>query len=98
MKRKEKIAAGFLIFLAVMWMCTLISKSIYASQLPRVTTVLAEKRRIEHVVEADGILAGEFIAQNSVKAAGRKQFYTPQMQSLTEQFIAMHNADRCDEM
>ena len=52
----------------------------------------------EHVVEADGILAGEFIAQNSVKAAGRKQFYTPQMQSLTEQFIAMHNAARCDEM
>ena len=56
MKRKEKIAAGFLIFLAVMWMCTLISKSIYASQLPRVTTVLAEKKRIEHVVEADGIV------------------------------------------
>ncbi len=56
MKRKEKIAAGFLIFLAVMWMCTLISKSIYASQLPRVTTVLAEKKRIEHVVETDGIV------------------------------------------
>lgn len=56
MKRKEKIAAGFLAFLVFMWVCTLISKSVYASQLPRVTTALAEKRRIEHVVETDGII------------------------------------------
>lgn len=56
MKRKEKIAAGFLVFLAFMWICTLVSKSIYASKLPRVTTALVEKRRIEHVVEADGIV------------------------------------------
>ena len=56
MKRKEKIAAGLLIFFVCMWMCTLISKSIYASGLPRVTVAAAEKRRIEHIVETDGII------------------------------------------
>lgn len=56
MRKKEKIAAGLLIFFICMWICTLVSKSIYASKLPRVTSVSPEKRRIEHMVEADGII------------------------------------------
>ena len=56
MKRKEKIAAGLAVFFVLMWICTLVSKSIYASKLPRVNTVNPEKRRIEHLVEAEGIV------------------------------------------
>lgn len=56
MKRKEKMAAGLVAFFIFMWICTLISKSIYASKLPRVTISVPEKRRIEHIVEADGIV------------------------------------------
>lgn len=74
MKKKEKIAAGFLVFLALMWMCTLISKSIYASKLPRVTTALAEKRRIEHVVETDGIIKqGSDVAVHTLPGLRVKQ-------------------------
>lgn len=48
----------------------------------------------EHTVEADGILAGDFIAQNSLRSENvRTQVLTPQMQSLAEQFIAMHGGD-----
>lgn len=44
----------------------------------------------EHVVEANGILAGEFISQNSCKSSiVRRQHITPQTQSLVEQFSAM---------
>lgn len=58
--RKRKIIAGFLIFLVFMWLCTVISKSIYASRLPVVTTVRTEQKYIEHIVEAEGIvIAGD---------------------------------------
>ena len=56
MKRKEKIAAGLCAFFICMWVCTLISKSVYVSKLPRVTVEKIEKRRIEHIVETDGII------------------------------------------
>lgn len=55
-KKRKKVAAGFLLFLVFMWMCTLISKSVYASGLPRVTVKNPEKRYIEHIVEAEGIV------------------------------------------
>lgn len=58
--RKKKIMAGFFIFLALMWLCTIISKSIYASRLPVVTTVVTEQKYVEHIVEVEGIVvAGE---------------------------------------
>lgn len=58
--RKKKIMAGFFIFLALMWLCTIISKSIYASKLPVVTTVVTEQKYVEHIVEVEGIVvAGE---------------------------------------
>ena len=39
-----------------MWVCTIISKSIYVAQLPRVQVKTLEKKYIEHVVEGDGIV------------------------------------------
>lgn len=44
----------------------------------------------EHVVEADGILAGEFISQNSCKNhTVHQQHITPQTQQLVEEFSAL---------
>lgn len=58
--RKKKIVAGFFIFLTFMWLCTVISKSIYASKLPIVSTESVEQKYVEHIVKVDGIvIAGE---------------------------------------
>lgn len=59
-KRKKKIVTGFVVFLAAMWLCTVISKSIYASRLPIVSTESIESKYVEHIVQVDGIVvAGE---------------------------------------
>ncbi len=51
-----------------MWLCTVISKSIYASQLPIVSTESVEKKYVEHIVNVDGIVvAGD---KNPVTALG----------------------------
>lgn len=55
-KSKKKIGTGFAFFLIFMWLCTLISKSVYASRLPMVTTCSMDSKYIEHVVEAEGIV------------------------------------------
>ncbi len=55
-KRRKKILAGFCLFLCFMWLCTLLSKSIYIHKLPMVTTVLPEEKYIAHKVEAEGIV------------------------------------------
>lgn len=55
-KKRKRIAWGLLFFLVFMWLCTLISKSVYASALPMVTTCSADAKYIEHVVEAGGIV------------------------------------------
>lgn len=58
--RKKKIIIGFLIFLGLMWLCTVISKSIYASKLPVVTTAQTEQKYVEHRVSVEGIvIAGD---------------------------------------
>lgn len=58
--RKKRILSAFLIFIALMWLCTIISKSIYASKLPVVSTTKPEDKYIEHIVEVEGIvIAGE---------------------------------------
>lgn len=57
---KKKLIIGFLVFLGLMWLCTVISKSIYASKLPVVTTAQTEKKYVEHRVSAEGIvIAGD---------------------------------------
>lgn len=55
-KRKKRIITGFFIFLGVMWLCTIISKSIYASRLPVVTVEETEQKYVEHIVEVEGIV------------------------------------------
>lgn len=56
MEKNKKWIKIFLIFLAVMWLCTIISKSIYVSGLTRVKTETPSKKYIEHIVEVDGIV------------------------------------------
>lgn len=58
--RKKKIVAFFLAFLMFMWLCTVISKSIYASKLPIVSTESVQQKYVEHIVKVDGIvIAGQ---------------------------------------
>lgn len=56
MQGKKKILLGFFVFLCLMWLCTIISKSIYASRLPIVNVDSAEQKYVEHKVEAEGIV------------------------------------------
>ncbi|MBO5057384.1 MAG: biotin/lipoyl-binding protein [Lachnospiraceae bacterium] len=56
MQGKKKILLGFFVFLCLMWLCTIISKSIYASRLPIVNVDSAEQKYVGHKVEAEGIV------------------------------------------
>ncbi len=65
-RRMEKWIKIFVIFLAFVWLCTIISKSIYVSGLPMVKTDTASKKYVEHIVNTDGIVtAGGEIAVNT---------------------------------
>ena len=55
-KRRKRIVAGLAVFMVFMWLCTLVSKSIYASRLPMVSTTRTDSKYIEHIVEAEGIV------------------------------------------
>ena len=58
--KKKKIVIGFLIFIGFMWLCTVISKSIYASRLPIISVEQIDQKYIEHIVEVEGIvIAGD---------------------------------------
>lgn len=61
-KKKKRIIIAFFIFMIFMWFCTVLSKSIYVSKLPIITTESIEQKYVEHIVQADGIVvAGEKI-------------------------------------
>lgn len=63
----KKWIKGLVVFLAFMWVCTIISKSIYVSKLPQVQVENPTKKYIEHVVETDGmVIAGEKQAINTL--------------------------------
>lgn len=66
--QRKKIIAGFFLFLGFMWLCTVISGSVYAQRLPMVTTVSPERKYIEHIVEAEGIV--EAGSRNAVTSLG----------------------------
>ncbi len=53
---RKKMIAGFIGFLIFMWVCTLVSKSIYTTRLPMVSTIMPESKYVEHRVEAEGIV------------------------------------------
>ena len=66
-EKKRKIFTGFIIFLGIMWLCTLISRAVYAYQLPMVTAQRPDSKYVEHKVEAEGIVvAGGEIPVNFV--------------------------------
>ena len=71
-KRRKRIVAGLAVFMAFMWLCTLVSKSIYASKLPMVSTTRTESKYIEHIVEAEGIVeaGGETSGDSLKRSAG----------------------------
>ncbi len=66
LKKRKKVLSAFCIFLALMWLCTLVSKSIYASKLPQVVTKTPQRMVINHNVKAEGIVTeGRQLAVNT---------------------------------
>lgn len=60
--RKKQIIIAFYVFLGFMWLCTVISKAVYTSRLPIVSTESIVQKYVEHIVEVDGIvIAGDKI-------------------------------------
>lgn len=84
-KRKKKIATGLAVFLILMWLCTLISKSIYAARLPMVSTVSVQAKYVEHTVKAEGIV--EAGAKQAVNVLG----------GLRVAELSVHTGDRVEE-
>lgn len=75
----EKWIKIFLVFLACVWLCTIISKSIYVSGLAVVKTDTPSKKYVEHVVEADGIVTtGGEIAVNTQSGLRVDRLYVMQ--------------------
>ncbi len=78
-RRMEKWIKIFVIFLAFVWLCTIISKSIYVSGLPMVKTDTASKKYVEHIVNTDGIVtAGGEIAVNTQAGLRVDKIYVQQ--------------------
>lgn len=84
-KRRKRIVAGLAVFMAFMWLCTLVSKSIYTSKLPMVSTTRTDSKYIEHIVEAEGIVE-----------AGAKLPLTA-LSGLRVKELAVHAGDKVEE-
>lgn len=55
-KKQKKIGVAFCVFLGLMLLCTLISRVVYASRLPQITTKKPERTALIHEVEAEGLV------------------------------------------
>lgn len=55
-KKQRKILIAFCVFLVFMFVCTLVSRVIYASRLPQVTVDTPRRMALNHTVNADGIV------------------------------------------
>lgn len=55
-KKQRNILTAFGVFLAFMFLCTLISRAVYASKLPQVTVEKPRRMALSHAVDADGIV------------------------------------------
>lgn len=84
-KRRKRIVVGLAVFMAFMWLCTLVSKSIYTSKLPMVSTTRTDSKYIEHIVEAEGIVE-----------AGAKLPVTA-LSGLRVKELAVHAGDKVEE-
>ena len=56
MKQKSKALKGFAVFLIFMFICGIVSRGIYAEQMPRITTAKITSRELNHTVNGDGIV------------------------------------------
>ena len=56
MKQKSKALKGFAVFLIFMFICGIISRGIYAEQMPKITTAKIASRELNHTVNGDGIV------------------------------------------
>ncbi|MCM1127741.1 MAG: HlyD family efflux transporter periplasmic adaptor subunit [Lachnospiraceae bacterium] len=81
----KKITIGFAVFLILMLVCTVISKSVYAYQLPMVSTLSPEEKYVEHSVEAEGIV---------IAGGERAVTYFP---NLRIDSVLVHVGDRVEE-
>ena len=82
-RQKNKIRA-FGLFLAFMLLCTLISRSVYASGLPQVSTKTPEVSALSHEVKAQGIVE-----------AGRETAVTA-LSGLRCETVLVHTGDHVD--
>lgn len=55
-KKQRKILIAFCVFLVFMFVCTLVSRVVYASRLPQVTVDTPRRMALNHTVNADGIV------------------------------------------
>lgn len=84
-QRIKRITIGFVVFLILMLVCTVISKSVYAYQLPMVSTLSPEEKYVEHTVEAEGIV---------IAGGERAVTYFP---NLRIDSVLVHVGDRVEE-
>lgn len=56
-KRQKKIGIAFGIFLGLMFLCTLISRAVYAGKLPQVKTERPGRMSISHTVQTEGLVS-----------------------------------------
>lgn len=74
--KNKKWIISFLIFLMVMYVLTLVSKSIYAYQLPIVETAQISQKYIEHTLEEEGlVVAGGELPVTTVSGLRIGQLY-----------------------
>lgn len=84
-QRIKRITICFAVFLILMLVCTVISKSVYAYQLPMVSTLSPEEKYVEHTVEAEGIV---------IAGGERAVTYFP---NLRIDSVMVHVGDRVEE-
>lgn len=68
-RKTRRILWGLGIFFALMFVCMIVSKSIYASQLPIVSVAMPESKYIDHIVKTEGIVV-EGSSQAVMELAG----------------------------
>jgi len=56
LQKQKRILTAFCIFLAFMFICTLVSRAVYASGLPQVSVEKPKRMTVNHKVEAEGIV------------------------------------------
>ncbi len=87
-QKQKKVLAAFAIFLAFMFLCTLISRSVYASGLPQVSVETPRRMAISHKVDAEGIVhQGQEHAVNVLSGLRVKTVYAHTGDKITSETL-----------